>query len=52
MNGKPIRLTISVGISVMNAQDTNTDDPLARADMALYSAKEQGRNRIEIAAYG
>jgi diguanylate cyclase (GGDEF)-like protein len=49
VNGKPIRISISIGISVMSAEDTNTDDPLSRADMALYSAKERGRNRVEVA---
>ena len=50
VNGSPIHISISIGISVMSAADTNTDDPLSRADMALYSAKERGRNRVEVAA--
>ncbi len=49
VNGKAIHISISIGISVMSAEDTNTDDPLSRADMALYSAKERGRNRVEVA---
>lgn len=39
-----IRVTISIGVAVLNAQDT-TDTLLQRADTALYRAKEEGRNR-------
>ncbi|MBB2203348.1 diguanylate cyclase [Gluconacetobacter tumulisoli] len=49
VRGRVISFTVSIGISDMTARDLQTDDPLARADMALYSAKERGRNRVEIA---
>jgi diguanylate cyclase (GGDEF)-like protein/PAS domain S-box-containing protein len=42
-----IALTVSIGISVMNAADASPDAPLSRSDAALYRAKERGRNRIE-----
>lgn len=32
--------------------DTSCDDALARAYMALYTAKRQGRNRVAVAARG
>jgi diguanylate cyclase (GGDEF)-like protein len=38
-------VTISAGIATLDADDT-ADALLARADRALYAAKEQGRNRI------
>jgi diguanylate cyclase (GGDEF)-like protein/PAS domain S-box-containing protein len=44
--GTAITTTISIGASVMRTEDTSVDDVLARADQALYSAKNAGRNRV------
>ncbi|MEQ1742122.1 MAG: diguanylate cyclase [Candidatus Nitrotoga sp.] len=44
-----LSVTVSIGIAVMNVTDTNADAPHSRSDIALYRAKENGRNRIEIA---
>ncbi|MNZ67773.1 putative diguanylate cyclase AdrA [compost metagenome] len=44
---QPIALTISIGIAVLAATDASVDAALSRSDMALYRAKENGRNRIE-----
>jgi len=52
MSGKTISFTISVGIAIMSAADTNIDGPLSRADLALYDAKQTGRNRISAAVQG
>lgn len=38
--------TISGGLSEMRASDHGFEDVLKRADVALYNAKRQGRNRI------
>jgi diguanylate cyclase (GGDEF)-like protein len=38
--------TISGGVSGMLASDTSMEDVLRRADIALYEAKSQGRNRV------
>ncbi|MBI3268011.1 MAG: diguanylate cyclase [Planctomycetes bacterium] len=46
-DGKPIRLTISLGIALYRAGD-KIDKMLARADAALYRAKRAGRNRVEM----
>jgi diguanylate cyclase (GGDEF)-like protein len=43
-----LSVTISAGIATVSANDT-ADAVLARADRALYMAKEQGRNRISCA---
>ena len=40
------RVTISLGISVYKADDT-LDALVKRADKSLYTAKKQGRNRVE-----
>ncbi|CAN7267942.1 GGDEF domain-containing protein [Duganella sp. LjRoot269] len=44
--------TVSIGIACQASADENLDGILMRADKALYSAKELGRDRIEIAAEG
>ncbi|WP_430441603.1 GGDEF domain-containing protein [Shinella sp.] len=44
-----IDITISGGIAVLRPGDTIYDDILRRADSALYRAKSNGRNRVEIA---
>ena len=48
-----IAVTVSIGIAQMRADDKDGQAALARADAALYRAKQSGRNRVEIAAdYG
>ncbi|HEV7855354.1 MAG TPA: diguanylate cyclase [Herminiimonas sp.] len=42
-----IPFTLSIGVSVMKVTDSCTDAALSRSDIALYRAKENGRNRIE-----
>jgi diguanylate cyclase (GGDEF)-like protein len=43
-NNIEIRVTISMGISTIDKVTSNLDGLLRRADMALYAAKEAGRN--------
>lgn len=38
--------TISVGVATVHATDANVDALLARADAALYQAKNRGRNQV------
>jgi diguanylate cyclase (GGDEF)-like protein len=42
--------TVSIGIATLDANDTSFDDILRRADRALYTAKEAGRNCVRATA--
>ncbi len=44
-----LRYTVSIGVSMLQQSDKNVDIPLARADAALYRAKDAGRNRVACA---
>lgn len=45
-NGRPLAVTVSVGLA-LNELDTDTPEILLkRADVALYRAKREGRNRV------
>jgi len=43
-----LKLTVSIGISEKGEEDSSIDEALARADKALYQAKEQGRNQVAV----
>jgi two-component system, sensor histidine kinase LadS len=45
--GDPIRITISLGV-VQAAGGEGPEDIIARADKAMYRAKERGKNRVEL----
>ena len=45
-----IGITFSIGVTPFTRGDRNIDAVLARADQALYRAKENGRNRVELEA--
>lgn len=47
----PLALTLSIGVACFRPTD-DLDQLLARADAALYRAKEQGRNRVVYAENG
>lgn len=46
IEGQPIRITTSIGIALFPEHGRNAEELLAHADLAMYEAKEQGRNRI------
>ena len=45
---KEISFTVSIGLSSMTNEDKSIEDAIERADSALYKAKLNGKNRIEI----
>ncbi|WP_417698361.1 diguanylate cyclase [Psychromonas sp.] len=49
LNPHGINVTISIGMAKISGQDKDFDSLLKRADIALYKAKENGRNRLELA---
>ncbi|NJD06318.1 MAG: diguanylate cyclase [Methylococcaceae bacterium] len=42
----PLRFTTSIGIATRQADDTDVEELLSRADRAMYRAKNAGRNRV------
>ena len=48
--GERVQVTISVGIAEYMAGDADLASLLRRADMALYRAKANGRNQVELAS--
>jgi two-component system, cell cycle response regulator len=48
-DGKPHRVTVSVGVSTTEGRDLCTpDDLLRRADELMYTSKQGGRNRVTV----
>jgi diguanylate cyclase (GGDEF)-like protein len=44
-----LTVTISVGMAHVEGGEQDLSELLARADGALYAAKQNGRNRVEVA---
>lgn len=51
VDGRPVAATVSVGLVLSESGVIDMPSLLAQADRALYSAKERGRNRIEVASF-
>ena len=41
-------MTASLGVSILTDEDKGPESILGRADRALYTAKEQGRDRVAV----
>ena len=50
-NGEPVSVTVSAGVASLNDND-DAESLFARADSALYQAKQAGRNRVAMAQAG
>ncbi|MGV1035756.1 MAG: EAL domain-containing protein [Candidatus Nanopelagicales bacterium] len=47
IHGRDYGVTVSVGIAATTDPETRAEDLLRRADLAMYRAKDNGRNRVE-----
>jgi diguanylate cyclase (GGDEF)-like protein len=48
LNGRPVAITVSVGMASGEPADIRWEDILRRADDALYCAKQGGRNQVRL----
>jgi len=50
-NKKQFTISVSIGISELNIKNKSLKEIIKAADMAMYSAKKSGRNRVVISPY-
>ena len=48
VGGRPVRVTTSLGVALFQEDSTTAQELLAAADLALYEAKDGGRDRIVV----
>jgi diguanylate cyclase (GGDEF)-like protein len=49
-DGRPVSLTMSVGVAIFPDHGDDAPSLIAAADQAMYQAKASGRNRIVVAS--
>jgi diguanylate cyclase (GGDEF)-like protein len=47
--GEPLKVTVSIGVAGFPEHGASTDELVKKADEALYKAKREGKNRVELA---
>ena len=50
VDGRPLCATVSIGLAYCDQPSLDVPEMLAQSDQALYFAKENGRNRVEVAS--
>lgn len=50
-DGREIKVTISIGAAIARPTDRDFEDLFQRADLALYTAKRNGRNQVQEAPH-
>jgi diguanylate cyclase (GGDEF)-like protein len=50
VDGRPLCATVSIGLAYCDQPALDVPEMLAQSDQALYFAKENGRNRVEVAS--
>lgn len=48
LNSGELNYTASFGVTKLRSSDTNSEQALKRADLALYNAKQNGRNQVVV----
>ena len=48
LNGQSIQTSASIGIAIYPTHGDNENDLMSHADMAMYAAKSNGRNQIQV----
>jgi diguanylate cyclase (GGDEF)-like protein len=51
VDSRPVGATVSIGLAYCHEATLDVADLLAQSDQALYLAKENGRNRVEVASF-
>ncbi len=46
LDSQPLQITISIGITLFPDDGSSVEELIKRADIAMYKAKEAGRNRV------